>query len=117
MKNSVKKLTPFIIVVLGFFTLGITDLIWIYSISDRINAEKYLPMKQVALTMISLGIYGIFWTYKLSSEIKNSNSYTDNIKPMICTILSVIFLRNISTAMIYNAILSTKNETTGEQLK
>ena len=61
MKNGIRKLTPILIILLGFFTFGASDLIWIYSISDSFDRRKFLPMKQIALTVITFGIYGIFW--------------------------------------------------------
>lgn len=105
MNNSRKSLiTTVIIIVLGFFTLGLSDLVWMYIISDRVDTRCFLPMKQVALTVITLGIYGILWTYLVSNEINKRLVSGNKSQRIICPILSLCFLRNISIAIIYKSI-------------
>ena len=103
MKKGLQKLTPIIIVVLGFFTLGISDLIWIYDVSDKFDYKRFLPMKQVALTAITFGVYGIFWVYRMSSQMYKTEYIKSKTKVLLCTILSIFFLRNISVSILYRA--------------
>ena len=104
MNKSIRKLIPILIILLGFFTFGLSDLIWIYIVSDRVDYQKFLPMKQVSLTVITFGIYGIFWAYKLSSSMHKSNIIKDKKIPLICVILSIISLRNIALFIMYQAL-------------
>ena len=110
MKNGIRKLTPILILLLGFFTFGVSDLIWIYSISDSFDRRKFLPMKQVALTVITFGIYGIFWTYKISSTMIKANIIKKNNTSAVCLILSILSLRSIAVFIIYQAFNNTETE-------
>ena len=103
MYNRLRKLTPILIIVLGFFTLGLSDLIWIHAISDEFNNRRFLPMKQVALTVVTLGIYGIFWVYLITSEMHKQLVFKDKYRIYLCVILSVLFLRTISIFVIHRA--------------
>ena len=104
MNEKIQRLLPAIIVILGFFTLGISDLIWIYQISDKYCYKRFLPMKQVALTVITFGIYGIIWTYKIASAVyKDENrQYKPNV--WLCTGLTVCFLRPFSVSLLYKSL-------------
>lgn len=105
MDNSRKSLiTTIIIIMLGFFTLGLSDLVWVYIISDKVDTKRFLPMKQIALTVITFGIYGILWTYLVLDEADKQLVTNVGTKKIICPILSLCFLRNISIAIIYNSI-------------
>ena len=104
MNKGVRKIVPILIIILGFFTLGLSDLIWIYSISDRFDRNKFLPMKQLALTVITFGIYGIFWVYKVSSDMNKSLLLKSRSEILICVILSIIFLRTISVFIMHRAL-------------
>jgi hypothetical protein len=108
MNTRIKKLIPLLIIILGFFTLGLSDLIWIYSISDRFDRRRFLPMKQVALTVITFGIYGIYWTYKLSSEMHKSLILKNKQHVAACLILSICFLRTISVFILHRALDDAK---------
>ena len=112
MKNGIQKLTPILIVLLGFFTFGLSDLIWIYAISDSYDRRKFLPMKQVALTVITFGIYGLFWIYKITKDMNRSNIITNGSTTIICLILSIFALRNIAVFVIYQALNIPKTEAT-----
>jgi len=103
MRKDVHKLIPVFIVVLGFFTLGISDLVWIYIISDKLDRRIFLPIKQVALTVITFGIYGILWSYKIASKLHSDLIINNSSTPMICAILSLFFLRNLSVAILFHA--------------
>lgn len=108
--NKTKKMIPMVIIILGFFTLGLTDLIWIYQASDKVNRYRFPPIKQLALIIITFGIYGIFWTYMLCGELPKSEKNDNNKLKYICTVLSVIFLRNISVAMIVKRIFDIEEK-------
>ena len=108
MKKGLKKLTPIIIIVLGFFTFGISDLIWIYIISDKFDYKHFLPMKQVALTVITFGLYGISWVYRMSLELDKSAYIKGKSMVWLCTVLSVVFLRHIGVSIIYRALFEDK---------
>ena len=109
MKKGLQKLTPIIIIILGFFTFGISDLVWIYIISDKFDYKRFLPMKQVALTVITFGIYGIFWVYHISSVMHKDGCIKGKSIVWLCTILSVVLLRQISVSIIYRALHDNKN--------
>ena len=109
MNKKIQKVIPILIIVLGFFTLGISDLIWIYSVSDEFDRKKFLPMKQLALTVITFGIYGIFWTRNMAKEMHESNLIKTNSVVVLCTILSIFFLRTISVFILYQAIHETSS--------
>ena len=104
MKNGIRKLTPILIILLGFFTFGLSDLIWIYTVSDNLDRRKFLPIKQIALTVITFGIYGIFWVYKITSEMYKANIIKDKSRILICIILSIFALRNVAIFIIYQAL-------------
>ena len=110
MKNGIQKLVPILIILLGFFTFGVSDLIWIYSISDGFDRRKFLPMKQVALTVITFGIYGIFWTYKITSAMTKANIIKGNNTTTVCLIRSILSLRNIAVFIIYQAFNNVETE-------
>ena len=103
-KTKLQKLTPLLIVLLGFFTLGLSDLVFIYVISDRFNCKKFLPMKQLSLMIVTLGIYGIFWSYRVASEMRKEKMIKEYWKAPICALLAIFFMRNISVLIIYNAL-------------
>lgn len=103
-KTKLQKLTPLLIVLLGFFTLGIADLVWIYIISDKFNRKKFLPMKQLALTIITLGIYSVFWSYRVASAMNRAEIIKERWKVPFCALLTVFFLRCISILILYSAL-------------
>ena len=103
-KTKLQKLMPLLIVLLGFFTLGLSDFVLIYIISDRFNRKKFLPMKQLALMIVTLGIYGIFWSYRITSAMHKEKIIDKYWKAPICALLSIFFMRNISILIIYNAL-------------
>ena len=104
MNKGIQKLLPVLIILLGFFTFGISDLIWIYIISDKFDRARFLPMKQVALTVITFGIYGILWVHTTSSAMQKSMIIKNSIIPIACTVLSIVFLRTISIFILYRAL-------------
>ena len=103
MKTGIRKLTPILIIVLGFFTFGLSDLIWIYTLSDSFDRKRFLPLKQIALTVITFGIYGIFWIYKITTEMNKCGIIKNKSNIILCIILSVLSLRNIALFIIYQA--------------
>lgn len=105
MKKEDSRLQIPLIIVLGLFTFGISDLFWVYKISERVNIRRYTPMKQVALLVITLGVYGIFWTYMIQSELEKRTGCSLTWKKPVCVLLSALFLRCISVAVI-NGMLS-----------
>ena len=114
MNNSKRTLIPFLIFVAGFFTFGLSDLWFIYLLSDRIDRKRFLPMKQLALTLITFGIYGIIWTFNITRVIKYPNNSITTNKSILYIILSILFLRSASTALIYrdfNAVNNTGAKT------
>ena len=117
MNTKIQKLIPVLIIILGFFTLGISDIIWIYYISDKFDRKAFLPMKQLTLTVITFGIYGILWTRNISKEMYKSNILKSKSTVMLCTILSIIFLRTISIFVLYQAICETEAISVKESAK
>lgn len=93
-----------LIIVLGLFTFGISDLFWVYRISGRVNIRRYPPMKQIALFVITLGVYGIFWTYLIQSELEKLTGQDRMWRKSVCTLLSALFLRCISIAVINDTL-------------
>lgn len=104
MKNNSTKLQIPIIIVLGLFTFGISDLFWVYTISERVNIRRYPPVKQLTLFIITLGIYGIFWTYLMINELEKQTGRKITRKKIVCTVISALFLRNISVAVINDTV-------------
>ena len=115
MNKGIQNSIPILIILLGFFTFGISDLIWIYSISDKFNRAKFLPMKQIALTVITFGIYGIFWVHMISTDMQKATIIKNNSIPLVCTVLSVIFLRTISVFILYRALNEAPSTTPKEE--
>ena len=114
MKTGIQKLTPMLIIILGFFTFGLSDLVWIYVISDKYDYRRFLPMKQVALTVITFGIYGIIWAHRISKAMYNDALIKEKNNVIICTLLPVLFLRNVSIYILYSA-LGTNSCTEGAE--
>ena len=110
MKNKFQKLIPMWIVLFGFFTLGLADLIWIYVISDRFDCRKLLPMKQLALTVITLGVYGIIWVYRVALDMYRADIIKGKGRVLLLTVLSVFFLRTISVLLLYNTLESSDSD-------
>ena len=109
MNSSLKSMKPFLIFIAGFFTFGITDLWFIYTISDKLGREKLIPMKQLALTLVTFGLYGIYWTYKIGKMLIKANDSKSINKRILCVILSACFLRCASIAVFYSELDNLNN--------
>ena len=114
MKKGLQKLIPILIIISGFFTFGLSDLIWMYIVSDRLDYKRFLPMKQVALTVITFGVYGIFWMYVITSEMLKSRYLKSRMAVVLCTILSAVFLRHFSLFVIYRALSDNTSDAFSE---
>ena len=103
MNNELKRAIIFFLI--GFFTLGIGSLVFIYLLSDKMVSDDtgkvIFPLKELVLTVITLGIYGIIWTYKMSKtlDIRENREEVSGIT-LLSTALSAVFLKCVSCALI-----------------
>ena len=71
MKN--KYLNPTSVLILGLFTFGIANSLFIYAFSKFMRFDKngyvIYPMKELILNVITFGIYGIYWTFSINSAL------------------------------------------------
>lgn len=111
MKTKKQKFQTFFIMICGFFTLGISNLVWIYILSDKVDPINFLPMKQIVLTLITFGIYGIFWCNKMAKTVFN-NIETRRNDIIFCTVFAFVFCA-ASIALIHSRLTLTNNEIIG----
>ena len=103
MNNELKR--AIIVFLIGFFTLGIGNFVFIYLLSDKIvtddTGKVIYPLRELILTVVTFGIYGIFWTYKLSKTL-DSRENREEVSGVtfLSTALSAVFLKSISCALI-----------------
>ncbi len=95
-----KLWNPVIVFVLGFCTFGLSNLIYLYKISERIGknpaGERIYPMREAVLNVITFGVYGIIWSYRTAKAL-----YGEAKNAIICAFLSAIpMLRSVSMSMI-----------------
>lgn len=103
MNNELKR--AIIVFLIGFFTLGIGNFVYIYLLSDKTVVDDtgrvIYPLKELVLTVVTLGIYGIIWTYKLSKTL-DSRENREEVSgiTLLSTGLSAVFLKSVSCALI-----------------
>ncbi len=91
---------------IGFFTLGIANLIFLYRFSNEMvtdaSGKIIIPMQELVLNLLTLGLYGAVWSYKMGKKLDLIEN-NDNISSItiICSILSVVFLRSFTMGNIY----------------
>ena len=98
MGNNVKKAIG--VFFLGIFTFGISNLIFIYLLSNKVsffaNGSVIYPVRELVLSIITLGIYTCFWGYKISTKY-NGKAATD-------AVFCLPLLRSIGVARIYSRV-------------
>lgn len=100
------KKKAIILALVGFFTLGIANFVYVFILSDKIifdyKRRVLYPIAELLFTVCTLGIYGIYWTYKITATLDKREGYdTYTVNSLVTTVLSACFLRSISMAMIY----------------
>ena len=107
MKN--KLLSPAIVFIIGFLTMGLGNTVSIYIITDCISFDKdgaaLYPMREAVLNFITFGIYGILWTYKTARTVCAETEGKNKGFTVLITVLSVFPTRCISMALIANKML------------
>ena len=104
-----RKLKPIIVFILGFCTMGIADLIFIYWFSKMMRFDKegnvIYPMKEFILNIITFGIYGIYWTYYINRTLDSCEEQgRGKMMSVILSVASALPIRCIALAITYSRI-------------
>lgn len=101
MDSNVKKAIG--VFFLGIFTFGISNLVFIYIISNKVsffdNGRVIYPVRELVLSIVTCGIYTCFWGYKMSCKI---NKTVGDCKAMTNAVLCMPMLRSIGVSRIYS---------------
>ena len=94
---------------IGIFTFGIANLVFLYRFSDKIltdaDGKIIYPMRETVLNLLTFGIYGAFWSIKVGRKLDILEEYEKiSMLTIICSALSILFLRSITMSVIYYRI-------------
>ncbi len=94
-----KEINPAFVLILGLITFGISNHVFLYSISKRVgkteSGDIIFPMRETVLNIITFGIYGIIWTYRMALRF-----YQNKNKAVICAVISAFPIRCLSMTML-----------------
>ena len=95
-----------LIFLLGFVTLGIANVVYIYLFSVKISRDYkgdiIYPIREVVLNCLTIGIYGIIWTYKVSKRLDAlEGNEKASSQTLVTTIVSALPIRCISMTVIF----------------
>lgn len=91
---------------IGLLTFGIGNIVLMYILSDKMltdaDGKIIYPMREIVLNLLTLGIYGAFWSFKLGQKLDMlEGREAVSAKTVICSVISVLFLRSITMGTIY----------------
>lgn len=108
MKN--KYLNPTSVLILGLFTFGIANSLFIYAFSKFMRFDKngyvIYPMKEFILNVITFGIYGIYWTFSINSALDacEEQGRGRGLTALLTVISALPIIRAVALAVTYSRI-------------
>lgn len=104
-----------VIVLLGFITMGISNVVLIYFFSDKLkcfyDGDIILPAKETVLNLITFGIYGFVWAYKFGLTLDSlEGSEQRSTYTVLGTVLAIPFLRSFLMGYLYYRMMMLRED-------